>query len=115
MKQKVIEKINLLDLKPFRVLQWERSDDEKIILLVPKFKNRYLVQWLMPRLKRPNFKVKLDEFGSFVWNHCDGNTTVSEISEKMKEKFGENFDPSYERIGKFISRLTHDKFLSIGN
>jgi len=67
----------------------------------------------MPNIKKPFFHIKLDEHGSFIWNHCDGNTTIGEISDKMKEKFGENFDPTYERIGKFVNQLVRDRFLVI--
>jgi hypothetical protein len=110
-KSKKSKEINLLELKPIRNLKWETGDKNETILLVPKFKNRYLLKWLVPRLKKQNFKVKLDEFGSFVWNHCDGNNTVGEIAEKMKIKFGEDFDPTCERIGKFVSQMIRDSFV----
>ena len=108
------KELNLLEIKPVRNYQFE-VEGERVIVFVPKFKNRFLVKWLVPRLKRPNFLVKLDEHGSFIWNHCDGNSTVGQISDKMKNKFGENFDPTYERIGKFVSQLMRDKFLIIEN
>ncbi len=112
-KSKKIKDLNLLDLKPIRNLKWETGVKSETILLVPKFKNRFLVKWLVPRLKKPNFKVKLDEVGSFVWNHCDGNITVGEMAEKMKFRFGEDFDPTFERIGRFVSQMIRDGFVII--
>lgn len=109
------QNINLLELKPARNLKWEVGNNGEVILLVPKFQNRFLVKNLMPRIKRPFFKIKLDNYGSLIWNYCDGNTTVGEMSDKLKENFGENFDPAYDRIGKFVNQLVRDKFLNISN
>ena len=103
--------INLLDVKPTRNLQWETRESELVTLLVPKFRNRYLVKWFLPLFSNPNFRVKLDAYGSFVWHHCDGNTTIFEIGERMKKKFGEAVDPLYERIARFIQKLEREKFL----
>jgi hypothetical protein len=115
MKQNETEKINLLDLKPSRNLKWETGEKNEVILFVPKFQNRLLVKYVMPNIKRPYFRIKLDDHGSLIWNLCDGNTTVGNMADKLKEKFGENFDPTYERIGKFVNQLLRDKFLTIEN
>jgi hypothetical protein len=105
---------NLLDLQPARALKWETEGNGQVVLLVPKFRKGPLATWLMPRITIQNIRVKLDEHGSFVWKLCDGKTTVYTISEKIKEKFGDDFDPNYERVGKFITQLTRDKFLALG-
>lgn len=112
-KQDRGEQRNLLEIKPVRNLEWETEQNGAVVLLVPKFKNRYLVEYILPHLRKPHFRVKLDEYGSFVWKLLDGNTTVGIISEKLKGVYGENFDPRYERIGKFIANLAHNKFLLI--
>jgi hypothetical protein len=113
MKTRTSQPINLLDLKPLRNLAWETCENGLIVLLVPKFKNRYLVKWLVPHLAKPNFRVKLDAFGSFVWSHCDGNTTIAEMGEKMRAKFGETVEPLYDRIAQFIQKLEREKFLRL--
>jgi hypothetical protein len=102
---------NLLDLKPQRNLEWETKENEIIVLLVPKFQNAILVAYLLPRLSKPNIRLELDAYGSYVWQQCDGQTTVFEIAERMKSKFGGTVDPSYDRIGKFIRQLLHNKFI----
>jgi Coenzyme PQQ synthesis protein D (PqqD) len=107
------EQRNLLDIKPVRNLEWETEQNGTVVLLVPKFKNRYIVKYILPNLRKQYFRVKLDEYGSFVWTLLDGNTMVGDISEKLKGVYGENFDPRYERIGKFIANLAHNKFLLI--
>jgi len=114
-KSNKVQTVNLLELKPSRNLKWETGEKNEVILFVPKFKNNFLVKYVMPNIKKPYFHIKLDDHGSFIWHHCDGNTTVGEISDKMKEKFGENFDPTYDRIGTFVNQLIRDKFLILDN
>jgi len=111
LKAKQEEPANLLTLKPKRNLEWEKQPDDKVVLLIPKFTNRFLVRWFVPLLAKPRIKLKLDERGSYVWARCDGTMTVADIGEQMSAKFDEPLDTSYERIGKFVSRFVQDKFL----
>lgn len=83
------------------------------MVLVPKFRNPFLVRWLMPRLSKPYIRVKLDDYGSFVWHHCDGTTTVASMAEKMKLRFGAAAEPVEERIGKFLRKLEQGELVVI--
>ena len=103
--------LNLLELVPKRNLQFEMKDEEIVILLVPKFRNRMFTRWVLPRMKKKFFHVKLDAYGSFIWNHCDGTRRVEEIWDLMKRRFGDDFDPTYGRIQRFIQTLLNDKFI----
>ena len=107
------QQVNLLDLKPTRNLEWEVGEKNCIVLLIPKFQSRFLVKHVMPNLKRPYFHIKLDEYGSLIWNMCDGNTTIGQISDSLNKNYGAEFDPSYERISNFFSQLIRDKFVVI--
>lgn len=102
---------NLFDTKPKRTVHWEVDENGQAILLVPRFTNRLAVKWLMPRISKPNFHVKLDQYGSFVWNQCDGTTTVAETAKSMAERFEQPVDSLYVRIGLFLQKLVRDKFL----
>lgn len=113
MKKEQVEPVNLLELKPRQNIAWEAGENDRIVLLVPKFRNKFLVAYLMPMLSKPNVRVKLDEFGSFVWKNCDGATPVADIGKKMKEQFGDSAEPVYDRIGTFLKKLEKEKFLTI--
>lgn len=107
---------NLLDLKPTRKLEWEELDEpgeHRVALLVPKFTHPFWVRHLVPRLKKPMIRVKLDAYGSRLWGYCDGESTVEEIGEKMKADFGDSVEPLYERMGVFIRRLAQEKWLEL--
>jgi hypothetical protein len=102
---------NLLDLRPKRNLEWETQPNENVVLVIPKFRNRFLVKWFVPMLAKPNIRVKLDDRGSYVWRRCDGSMTVAKIGEEMSAVFREPIDVTYERIGKFLQKLVRDKFV----
>ena len=113
MGRKDKKSVNLFALKPLRNLKWETRDNELIVLLIPKFRNRLAKKWFVPMLARPHIRVKLDAFGSYLWSRCDGNTTVEEIGEQMARKFGEPVESLYDRIGKFVQTLARDKFIRL--
>lgn len=97
--------LNLLDLKPQRQFEFEVGADDSVVLLIPKFRDKFLGRYLQPYLKRKFYKVKLDRLGSFVWLNSDGRTTVNEIAERLRQKFGAEADPALERVTKFMQHL----------
>ena len=103
---------NLLDFVPQHNIDWEiNSENHLIVLKKPKFNNSFLKKHLLPLLKDPNFRIKLDEYGSQVWRQIDGRHSVMQIANLLKEEFGEVVDPVYERVGKFILSLEKSKFI----
>ncbi len=110
-KGKTPSEVNLLDLIPVHNITWEKTKEGKVVLLKPKFQNPFLVKYLVPRLKKPYFKVKLDEVGSFFWKNCDGQRSVKELAHLHKKKFGNQVEPLYERISAFIHTLEKSGFL----
>ena len=107
MKKRVVEKseINLLDLTPVRNIEWEKKEDGLIVLLKPKFKLAFLKKYVLPRLKSPYFKIKLDRVGSFIWENCDGSLRVGELAKSLQDKFGEDVEPLYDRLALFLHSL----------
>jgi hypothetical protein len=102
---------NMFDLRPLRALRWETGVNDAVVLLVPKFRNRVLVRWFLPLLRRPDFRVQLDEVGSFVWQLCDGTHTVLEISVRLEGRFGEKSLP--ERLARFMNTMAREKFVQL--
>ena len=106
------KEINLLDCVPTRMLQWENDEDGTVIIKEPKFKSVPL-QSLARRLGRsPYYKIHLDEFGSFVWEKCDGNSRVEQIGMGLKQKFGNKVEPVYERLAAFMRLLAYQRFIT---
>jgi hypothetical protein len=107
--------INLLDLIPIPIIGHEVNDDGIVTLFAPRFKSRILRRWLLPRLKRPFFRVELDDVGSALWLLCDGNRNVKEIARGMRERFAERIEPCYERMGLFFQQLEGARFITYKN
>ncbi len=107
MKKREAEKskINLLDLIPVRNIKWEKKEDGLITLFKPKFELTFLKKYVLPYLKKPYFKIKLDHVGSFTWELCDGSLRVKEVAKNLKDKFGEDVEPLYDRLALFLKSL----------
>ena len=104
-RRKDKSKINLLELTPSQRVSWETAENGTVVVLVPKFHNEFLVRWLMPRLRYPYVRLKLDPLGSFVWKQCDGTTSVSVIAERMQAEFGDSLQQVHDRIRTFLLML----------
>jgi hypothetical protein len=105
--------INLLELTPEQRVGWETAENGNVVVLVPKFQNELLVKWLMPRLKYPHVRIKLDKLGSFVWKQCDGRTTVAEMAERLRSEFADSASSAEERIRTFLLTLEKSDLLNL--
>ena len=111
-KKKINCSINYLELTPKRVYNYEVESSGKISVLVPKFKNKLLVNFLAPRLKAPYIKAKLDDFGSLTWIEMDGTKNVESISQLLTDKFDDKVQPANERLTKFLTQLYQYNFIT---
>jgi len=103
-------------LIPDRKMDWEIDPDTNFVIIKkPKFKNPLLKKYLIPRLKRSDYSVKLDKVGSFVWHIIDGKLSFGEIALKMSEEFGESIEPVNDRLGQFINSLRRNDFITFKN
>lgn len=105
------KEVNLLALVPVRNMKWETSEEGEVVLLKPKLKNAFLARLLLPRMKKPFYKIKLDDIGSYFWQNCDGSRTIKEIAELQDQKFGEAVKPLYDRISLFLGSLQRSRFI----
>lgn len=111
-KNKKLSEVNYLELTPVRNYNHIVEDESKVAVLVPRFTNKFLVKYLVPKLKSPDIKVKLDKFGSAAWLKADGNRNVQTICDELLSEFGEDINPVIERVTKFYSQLYQYKFIS---
>lgn len=103
---------NYLDKVPMRkpFLTWETAEDGNIVLLV---ENKGFFHWMAQKLlKKPRIsKIHLEEMGSFVWLHIDGERSIYEIGELLKKQFGEKAEPLYERLVPYMQSLVECSFI----
>lgn len=114
-RRKILRQTNSLDLHPVRLMKSEKRDEECTNILLPRFKNSWSKKLLQPNWKDDAIRIKLDIFGSAVWELIDSVRTTSDISMNLKEKFPEKLSPSEEteeRVSKFLSLLYQQRFIS---
>jgi hypothetical protein len=109
----VPQPVNLLELRPARSARWEKGPDGRVTLRVPKFRNPLAVRWLVPLLARPDITVRLDDEGTFVWDRCDGGTTVLAIAEQLQRTVGGDADALVDRVTRFVARLARAEFVTM--
>ena len=55
--------------------------------------------------------IRLDEYGSFLWRRIDGQRTVGQLAEAMKARFGEEAEPLYDRLVRYMQILRNNRFI----
>lgn len=102
-------------MRPIRLREYQlnhKKGDGNFTILVPKFGNGKIGRWLRKRMKNPDYFVHLDEFGSFVWNLCDGEMQVREIGKSLQGKFGDTVDPVNERLSLFFRQMEKSRLIA---
>lgn len=103
------KEVNLLDLRPKRTKKWRRGD--KVSIAVPRARTIVGKHFCDALGIERTYRINLDDYGSAVWNLCDGMRTVREIGEGLRDRFGEKVEPLYERLGKFIAILKNNDLI----
>lgn len=97
---------NFLDTVPVRnkAVKWSADDSGRVTL---EILNKGFFCLLTQKLfGRPKISyIHLDEQGSFVWTLTDGEKSVAQIAEAVKEHFGDSAEPLYERLVKYFEIL----------
>lgn len=85
-------------------LKWEAADDVVAIHLPRRqdWTGRMLGFFFMVPESRP---VQLDEVGSFVWHHCDGEHTVSEIADALAREYQLNRREAEVSLTEYLQTL----------
>ena len=80
--------------------------DNKIVTILEKQDHPIQKFFRKLKFKIPLYKkIKLDEYGSFVFLQIDGKKTVEEIGKNLEEEYGENTHPLYERLLMYLNHI----------
>lgn len=111
-KKEALKDKNLMELIPVRNYEHNKKEDGLIDVLVPRFTDKFFGKYLQPKMKNKHIRANLDAVGSFTWEQIDGNNTVYQISENLKQHFGEEGLPDHvQRLAFFISQLFRNNFI----
>lgn len=105
------EKVNLFDVVPYKSEHiTTEMEGELAVITFPRFRNKFMRRFLVPRGKSANIHIRLEEHGTAVWNLIDGVRTVRVIAELLADHF--NNEENYElRISSFIMQIHSNGFI----
>ncbi len=102
-------------LHPVRIAGHAVTEDGRVDILMPRFKSKFWSDIYRHSQKGEFISIHLDETGSAMWLAIDGQTNVSAIAEKLKEKFPEKFssaEDAEKRVTQFCTLLYHQDYIS---
>ncbi len=106
------EKKNFLDYVPCCNPLYTWDVDKKGIVTVDVVHKGFYPFLAQKLFKRPRVShIKLDEYGSFIWQQMDGSKTIYDIAELVKEQYGEAAEPLLDRLVEYFRILYQNKFI----
>ena len=84
--------------------KWESDDEGSITIFI---ENKGIFNSLAQKLlKKPKVsQIHLEKFGSFIFPLIDGKASIYEIGQKVGAHFGDDAEPLYPRLTKYIKML----------
>ncbi|MFT3985410.1 MAG: PqqD family protein [Lachnospiraceae bacterium] len=88
---------------------WEEKKEIVTVHMVHRGLHHTLAQKLFraPRVSH----IALDAFGSFLWTKIDGVRSVGDLAYELKEKFGDEAEPLYDRLIQYMKILQNNHFI----
>lgn len=103
---------NFLDFVPVfsKLNSWEANENDIVTIhMVHRGPMAWVAQKMMGAPKEA--RIKLDELGSFVVRHIDGQRTIKEVADLVGAEFGEKAEPLYERLAEYMQTLHNNGFI----
>ena len=103
----------VLRLRPRRTVETWKVSAQTVHVVVTHPKAFGPLEGKLARaLKGPrSINRQLDEFGSLIWQLCDGEHTVEQIARALEDKFRERFEPAMPRTLRFVELLAERRLL----
>jgi hypothetical protein len=114
-RRKILKNSNFLDLHPVRVHEHGEMESGKIYVKVPKFRKKWLRNFVIAPNKKKHYTIYLDELGTATWLEIDGEKDVKQICDRLIDKLGEMIKPYDEveqRVTKFLTQLYEQRYIT---
>lgn len=105
----------MMDWVPIRCADWDLSENGSVLLIRPKFESRWMNLLICKFGVSPVYRIRLDAYGSVVWECCDGTKTALEISEHLKAQFSEIEETVYQRVALFLNSLMQQRCITLND
>ncbi len=96
---------NFLEYIPKRNEEIEFYEKDDLIVLKKEHKGLFnkIAQKMFFAPSSTN--LTLESYGSDVYRMIDGKKSILEIGQELKEKYGDEVEPLYERLSQYINIL----------
>ena len=100
-----------LDVVPVRdpkdwIHEPEREGDGEVTLVLDNSPGNRFEELVYRIFRTPSEKtMDLDDVGSTVWMEIDGEKTMEEIAEGLRNEYGERVEPVDETLAVFLAEL----------
>jgi len=111
MKNKKGEVLNLYEIVPRPLVNYETGPDGRLVLLKPKFRKQFFTKLFLRGRRINYYKLNMDDIGSACWLKIDGIKNAGAICDELESQFGERIQPVAERVGKFLIMLKNAKLI----
>lgn len=107
------KKDNYLD-RVYRItdgLHWNISDEGVVVVDMENkgFTNKIAQKFF----KRPRIShITLEGMGSFIFTQIDGERNIHQIGIELKQKYGDEAEPLYERLCVYMKHLEQAGFIT---
>lgn len=103
---------NYLDKIPMikQGLDWSKDDNGLVTLHI---ENKGIMKRITQLiLRKPKVShIHLDENGSFAWLLINGEQSIADMGEAVKERFGDKAEPLYPRLAQFFKILENNNLI----
>ena len=114
---KTFSRDEILKLKPVRnpYLKWDKSDTGEVIitLSLKETKKTNFLSKIFPIPEGREKKISLDKIGTFVWERCDGNHTVEQITQGLCDEYKMMRQEVEISLMKFLQQLSKKRFIGV--
>ena len=115
-RRAILKKANYLALTPVRLASHEVGANDRVVVLFPRFTSKFAQKHIIPKLKSPYIKIKLDEIASAVWKVLDGKKTVGEVAKELasgiNSEKNQNSQDVEGRLTAFLTLLYEQKIIT---
>jgi hypothetical protein len=103
---------NLFDLIPIKNKKLKTVLREDGLVNIVRLRDTFIEKIVCAIFKTSDtLTIKLDLYGSFVWNSINCKNTVKEIAEGILAHFGEETELVYERLATYIITLKRNNII----
>jgi len=89
---------------------WMVDETGLVHITVPKFQSKLGISLCRLVRKKNEFQADMDAIGSFIWQRCDGKTSVQKILTALEKEFPDekNID---QRLFVFLTQMKQLDYL----